>query len=457
MIAIRMYRANVTRNAGECFEAFTQSPPKGFRPILRPALRLQAESLGLGSAALRSARGEETSPWTAAGPNTTQRAEVFTDGTSLCVMRLVRTPKVRRVTTAREGRPTTRVASEPESVLYCHVISPRLDVAGFEGFRSAANAAFSVELEAFYFASRKLEELKSRPGARNAERASPEELTAAKTLADKATRTLAIAIKSTGGLLVSDLAKQLPREEGDKAAEIRQALEAAKLIDTEVVVVCKKTQGQVARAPSEEALAEMAARGLRCACGRDILSERVERAITITTVGRELLDGSRWLSRLVVEELVSLGIPQEAILLEQRIGGDEMDCFAAVSNELVFFELKDKEFSLGNAYSFAAKIPLTGAEYPVIVTTECVGTDAKDHFEAAEAAARRSTLYDPDEGEAPTKVRYIEGVGSLRDGLRAIVSEIHTRIAVRILGDALPFATLDGASLVERIGQRGET
>jgi hypothetical protein len=455
MIAIRMYRAAVARNAGERFDAFTQSPPKGFRPILRPALRLQAESLGLGSDELRSARGEEVSPWTAAGPSSTQRAEVFTDGTSLFVMRLVRAPRVRRGTAGREGRPTTR-AAEPESVLYCHVISPRLAVSGFEAFRSAADAAFSVELEGYHFSSRKLEELKSRPGARTAERASPEELTAVRALADKATRTLAIAIKSTGGLLVSDLAKQLPREEGDKAAEIREALEAAKVIDTEVVVVCKKTQGQVARAPSEEALGEIAARGLRCACGRDILSERVERAITITTLGRELLDGSRWLSKLVVEELVSLGIPLEAILLEQRIGGDEMDCFAAVSNELVFFELKDKEFSLGNAYSFAAKIPLTGAEQPVIVTTECVGTDAKDHFEAAEAAARRSPYYDPDEGATPTKVRYIEGVGSLRNGLRAIVSDIHARIAVHILGDALPFATIDGASLVERVGQRGE-
>jgi len=457
MIAIRMYRASITRNAGECFDAFTQSPPKGFQPVLRPALRLQAESLGLGFEGVRSARGEEASPWTATGPSTTHRAEVFTDGTSLFVTRLVRMPKVRRVTTPREGRPVTRATSEPENVLYCHVISPALDVAGFEAFRSAANAAFGVQLEEFYFGSRKLEDLKSRPGARIAERASPEELTAVRTLADKSTRTLAIAIKSTGGLLVSDLAKQLPREEEGKTAEIRQALEAAKLIDTEVVVVCKKTQGQVARAPSEEALGEMASRGLRCACGRDILTERVERAVTITALGRELLDGSRWLSRLVLEELVSLGIPLEAILLEQRIGGDEMDCFAAVSNELIFFELKDKEFSLGNAYPFAAKIPLTSAEQAVIVTTECVGTDAKDHFEAAEAAARRSSVYDPDEGGAPTKVRYIEGVGSLRNGLRAMVSEIHARIAVRILGDALPFATLDGASLVERIGQRGES
>ena len=36
------------------------------------------------------------------------------------------------------------------------------------------------------------------------------------------------------------------------------------------------------------------------------------------------------------------------VLVEQSVGGDEIDCVANISGELTLFELKDKEFNLGN-------------------------------------------------------------------------------------------------------------
>ena len=64
----------------------------------------------------------------------------------------------------------------------------------------------------------------------------------------------------------------------------------------------------------------------------------MEKALTVTDLGRELLDGSRWFSLLLVEELTELGIPLDRILIEQQVGSDEMDCFADVLGELVLFE-----------------------------------------------------------------------------------------------------------------------
>jgi hypothetical protein len=97
----------------------------------------------------------------------------------------------------------------------------------------------------------------------------------------------------------------------------------------------------------------MSQQGVKCACGRPISEERIEEALTITELGRGLLDGNRWLTLLLLEELQKVGVSLEQTLTEQQVGGDEVDCLANISGELVFFELKDKGFNLGNAWRFS--------------------------------------------------------------------------------------------------------
>lgn len=69
---------------------------------------------------------------------------------------------------------------------------------------------------------------------------------------------------------------------------------------------------------------------------------------------------------LLLEELRQVGIPHDHILFEQQIGGDELDVIVNISEELVLFELKGKEFSLGNAYSFGSKIGIVRPNHSVI-------------------------------------------------------------------------------------------
>jgi hypothetical protein len=158
-------------------------------------------------------------------------------------------------------------------------------------------------------------------------------------------------VKSSAGLLIGDIPKQLPEESKETVDKILSDMLSAGLVHADMVVICKRTQAQVARAPSEEVLKDLAQRGLKCACGRPITDERAEKALTITDQGRSLIDKSRWFSLLLIQELLRLGIPLDRMLVDQQAGGDEMDCIADISGETAFFELKDKEFSLGNAYS----------------------------------------------------------------------------------------------------------
>jgi hypothetical protein len=104
------------------------------------------------------------------------------------------------------------------------------------------------------------------------------------------------------------------------------------------------------------------------------------------------------------------------------MGGDEVDCLTNVNGELVLFELKDKEFSLGNAYSFGAKIGIIRPEHAVILTTEVVGNDAKEHFERSRLA-QRSPHVRWDLEEETTKVLYIEGTDALCTEVR--VEAVH--------------------------------
>jgi hypothetical protein len=262
-----------------------------------------------------------------------------------------------------------------------------------------------------------------------------------------------MAIKSSGGLLVRDLPKQLPAETSEQVERVREGLEGRGLIDAEIVVVCTKTQAQIARAPSREVLQQMSAQGVKCACGRAIAEERIEEALTITDLGRALLDGNRWLTLLLLQELQQVGVPLDQTLIDQQVGGDEVDCLANISGELAFFELKDKDFALGNAYSFGAKIGIIQPQHSVIFSTHKIGGDAREHFERARLARKP----DPEDwrlGEPLPEIRYIEGLDELRTGVQELATSIYRGDALRILARVLPLAALDPAPTLSALEQQ---
>ena len=457
VLVLLMRRARLKGPSDKKFSDFVDSLPEGYRPILGPSLEQQAERLGATAANLR----QDALPTSVSVPasymanrNLTRHGEVVTDGENLYVVTIQERLEDFRIRRLNDGS----FVEEPSKSTYwlmLHFIGQRPDAEAFSRIADSASSLFGVRLKPYYFESARFAELKAE-GRQSAAQPTQEELLASRVIADRDTRTMATAVKSTGGLLLSDMARQLPSAARGRTTQIHQALEAAGLVSSEVVVVCKKTQAQSARAPSIEVLTKLSQQGLRCACGKPVEEERIEEAVAATDLARSLLDGSRWFGVLLIEALTTLGVSLSQILMEQKAGGDEMDCLADISGELAFFELKDKEFNLGNAYSFGAKIGIVRPNHPIIITTEHVGQDAREHFDRASQVTTSSyatSVLTRNRQSENNEVRYIEGIDHLMDGLESLATEIYAADAQTVLGEALPFGSPDGAALVALVSQ----
>jgi hypothetical protein len=275
-----------------------------------------------------------------------------------------------------------------------------------------------------------------------------EYVTASRALLDRESRVMAVAIKSSRGLLGSDAGRQL--KETDKADSVIETLIKGGVATSELVIVCTTTGNQVARVEDKEKIKSLAKQGLRCACGKPIDEESPELLLSISAVGTILLDKSRWMSVLVRERLKELGVPEGDILLECQLGADEIDCIALISGEVAIFELKDKEFSIGNAYSFGAKVSIVKPEHGVIVTTDSVAKDVKSHFDRTHAVEpRRYAL----ERSGTNVIHYVEGQAFL-DNLDPVVGAIFAKDGTTILDGALRLMPARASSIVDQIQQR---
>jgi len=448
MQLLRMWRAPVDRARLGRFDDFLAAAAPAFRPLLRPALRAQAEVLGLEKIGVR-----EDERFGRALDVTTRTeildAELLVQANRLIAI-YVQVPRqrtrlvinsARQVTTSEPGGPSLEVA----------YVAPELEFVEFEALSRAAEEMLGCTLRPYRFPSTRFDELKAE-GRESPSVSQPADILSATILADRTTRSLATSIKTAGGLLLRDVARQLPEEVRERASEIQTRLQGAQLVESEIVVVCSKSQSQTARAPSRELIASLSDQGLRCACGRAIADERIEEALTITDHGRAMLDKSHWLTILLIEELTKVGVPLSDILVDQQLGGDEIDCLANISGELTLFELKDKEFNLGNAYSFGAKIAIIRPEHSVIISTERVGNDAKDHFQRARLAERSERLPEREQSE----IRYIEGVEALSGAVRDLADQIYVADIRRILSTLVPLASLTANTILESIDRAAQ-
>ncbi|MFF4966271.1 hypothetical protein [Streptomyces sp. NPDC001037] len=441
MLRLSTWRTLVDSQQSGKFDAIVSSIPDDFVEVLGSSRDAMARALGLksadGGARLtdRYERYGRTSPIV--------KAEIFAlDGVTYVLSLRNRKAGSWTIIEDEDGQ------KEQAGILFLHTLSGSRSTPNVSKFIDAIREQIGAELKEWKVPPRRFMELKQE-GRQESLSVTPEKVKAARLLADKENRILGTAIKSApGGLILSDVEKQLKRGKVTDIDATLLALQEADLIDTEYVVVCAKNHQEVSRFSDASILEEMSKFGVRCGCGRKIADERLEEAVAITDLGREMLDKSTWMSILLMEELRDLGVPDERIMIEYSSGGDEMDCIADINGQLILFELKDKEFSLREAYSFGAKIGLVRPNYPVIVTTEKVGGDAKDHFEKAEIAGRRGSPIEPDEARP---IRFIEGLDNLRTQLEDLSSMAYRNEAFRLLREVMPMAAVSPNHLLDSI------
>lgn len=431
---LRMKRGEWSGESLDALSDALETLSDGYQPVLSEGLRAQADLLGVDPNVLRGAGQSRL------------LGEPVTFAEILAVDHGVIAVEVSPIA-RRESFATSRPPASPPatSVVMVYGIGEAGIEERLESVATAIETALDCKCEPFRYTSDRFRALKDE-GMESPGPPSAEEQAGAEVLADSVARQAMLAIASAGGLLRSDLPKQLGADDRSRAADVIAALGDAGVIDSDLVIICRRDSTQVARVPNRAAIDAAAKAGVRCACGRPILEEQVEDALALSALGRRLLDGSRWMSLILLDRLHRLGIDYEQMLIEVKSGGDEMDCFVDISGELTLFELKDKEFSLGNAYSFGAKIGIHRPEHSVVVTTSYVGNDAKEHFKRSRDAGqeydirgRRST---------PTAVRYIEGLDNLARGLADLIDEVYARDAAMALTKPMAYGMPDGSSLV---------
>ncbi|MBL6749446.1 MAG: hypothetical protein ISP90_02945 [Nevskia sp.] len=440
MLWLKMLRKELKAYSPEQFTELVVRLSDEYKPLISQARGAMASALSVNPDALIPSRDEAE---LYLRQSVSRAGEIFTDGQCLLIASVIDAAQALYYVQQDDGDESK---DEKLSLQIALISSVKDAEAKLAQVQKISEQVFGKGFSPYLYRSSEFATLKSENAESAVALPTDDTYSAAAVLSNRDCRTLAIAVKASGGLLERDIQKQLSPEIREKAPILVQELKDAKLVESEIVVICSKTQAQVARAPSREIIKELAEKRVKCACGRSLSEERAEEALSITNSGRILLDKARWMSVLLVQELEAVGIPRDCIFLEARVGGDEMDCVADVSGELVLFELKDKEFSLGNAYSFGAKIAIIKPNRPVIVTTEKVANDAKEHFVRAGLSGQ---VPDSMFSESRSGIHYIEGIDSLRLGLEMLATTIFRNDAVNLLGRVLPLVSVDGAALFD--------
>lgn len=441
MVLLAMRRAALPPEAASKVPGFLDVLREKYPPLLRPLQEAQAAALGVGLEQLVWTQPDDAA-YSPRPQDEVLDAEILTVPSGLLVVLLQRESSGRvRFREAADGTIQREVSGQDTTFFGLSAITraPAGDL--LRDLSQAASEKLGIELVDYQYPSPRFDSLRDEAVAEELPCAVAD-VAAAEALADRAARTLAVAVKSSRGLLLKDAAKQLDGAP-ESAESLVDGLVRAGVVTREVVVVCQSAQTQVVRVPDKASLSKLAKSGLRCACGLAIDKEVPEELLSVTDLGGLLIDKSRWLSVLVRERLVALGVPRQNILLECQIGAEEVDCIAAISGELAIFELKDKQFSIGNAYSFGAKISVLRPQHSVIVTTETVGSDVKDHFSRSRGADRGNRL----RREAPDSIYYVEG-GDFAPGLTAMVLGVYARDGRTILNTALSRGLADAGSLI---------
>ncbi|WP_369377096.1 hypothetical protein [Streptomyces sp. cg36] len=437
--------AEVSQHPTNALKVLTERLSGQYHAVVNPLLLRQAELFGIPESRLTSSTRDKFRQAAYMPDDNVIAAEMYAKGSILIAIRLIEATSSRPRRGADGKMARQEVTYRAISVAYA---GPAIDDRVISEFESHVKDLWDADLVEIKAASRKLEEIEQVSQGGRAECPTEQDILCANILSDRSTRVLAVAIKSSSGLLLSDAPKQIPQKERGRLDEVVKSLADAGVVAAEIVVICSKTSAQVNRVPSIEVLASLDEHGIRCSCGRKLSEERTEEALSVTDYGRVMLDGSRWLSVLVLHHLMDLGVPIGSIRMEQEYAGEEIDCIADVYGRLVLFELKDKQFNLGNAYSFGAKVGIFRPDYPVIITTEKVGSDAREHFARSMQRGRRSPRYLSGDGDAAESMQFIEGITNLRPGLEDLLTSLAIEAFAPITQSALNFATGSPAAIL---------
>lgn len=192
----------------------------------------------------------------------------------------------------------------------------------------------------------------------------------------------------------------------DISAETVEPLLARGLVNKEFLVVCRKDSSTLCTAQSKE---EIEGVKFRCSnCGRAFSDEHVQEIYAPAPRAKELTDGSHWMTLWITHLLLTAGVEMSQIAWGATAGEDELDIVASINGVTVFFELKDREFGLGDAYPFSSRVQRYGGDVGVILSMDRVAEEVVKYL---------------NEQRGPT-IHALAGMGKIESDLRKVLEGI---------------------------------
>jgi hypothetical protein len=245
-------------------------------------------------------------------------------------------------------------------------------------------------------------------------------------ISDPKTRDILIEFNKKNNILLSDFVSNMSPDDGDAAERRLNFLSGQGLLDKSLVVICKKTnQWWNMTIPSLNMLKELEKAGATCtSCGAKITDEKVDSLFRISQTGSKLVSGSYWMMGKIVEILRKSGLREKDIFVSIGYDGEEIDILALAFSKSVVFELKDREFGLGDAYKFHGKVSRlkekTGEDvFPIVITTKIVAAEARKLL--SEVASNKRYDYAELGG---SDYLFVEGLENVEPEIRKLFDDI---------------------------------
>lgn len=164
--------------------------------------------------------------------------------------------------------------------------------------------------------------------------------------------------------------------------------------------------------------------------------------LSITKLGRNLLDKSRWMTDYLVGILQRIGVERDRILVEVPYRDGESDAFVAVGNELLMLDLKDGPYDRGHADRFVGRVREHKPTQAIIWTTEGVSPSAREYFRNEGLGVFTKVIeHGAERFREPTLV-LIERFEDLEPTLAEIVNTLHWQAIEEMLRPLTRAATL---------------
>ena len=232
-----------------------------------------------------------------------------------------------------------------------------------------------------------------------------DEAAAARLLVSPAARSLLLRLAQLGKARSVDAAADADTAMASQMVDIG-------LVRREYIVLCRQDSHTICVTKDRTELDAGAGGAFVCSiCGRLFKDELVQEIFAVTNFGKSLLSGSRWMTIWITDLLIGAGIARDEIAWNAVAAEDELDIMTDALGPRVFFELKDREFGLGDAYPFAYRVNRYGGLFGVVVSTEQVAAEAKRFFEE-----QRQTM--------EARIEWIEGPEAISTNICSLVDRV---------------------------------